>query len=333
MVYSLLISHTRKVKEITMRKRFTLALTLILIAALFVTVGCKKEEAPAAQAPAPVEQKVEAAAPAAPVEPAIDEEAVLLSAAQDFFAAIPTSNNIIASADVKQMLEDNPDAIVIIDIRSDADFEEGHIEGAYHSAWADLGSMMAKIPTNRQVVVTCYSGQTAGQAVGTLRLAGFNNVKSLKGGMNNGWKAEGLPTDGTGANPLSSRRDVTEPKNEEQQVLWEAAKATFEEVRNGNNLIDSQALYDNIMAFNLIDIRGAEDFAKGHIEGAKNIPMAKIGEAIPSFSTNRKIAITCYSGQTAGQTVGVLRSLGFDAYSLKGGMNNGYLTTDLPVVQ
>ncbi|MBN2859391.1 MAG: rhodanese-like domain-containing protein, partial [Sphaerochaetaceae bacterium] len=96
---------------------------------------------------------------------------------------------------------------------------------------------------------------------------------------------------------------------------------------------DSQALYDNLMAFSLIDIRGAEDFAKGHIEGAKNIPMAKIGEAIPSFSTNRKIAITCYSGQTAGQTVGVLRALGFDAYSLKGGMNNGYLTTDLPVVQ
>ena len=39
------------------------------------------------------------------------------------------------------------------------------------------------------------------------------------------------------------------------RFLWEAAKATFEEVRNGNNLIDSQALYDNIMAFNLIDIR------------------------------------------------------------------------------
>ena len=129
-----------------MKKRFTLALILILIAALFVTVGCKKEEAPAAQAPAPVEQKVEAAAPAAPAEPAIDEEAVLLSAAQDFFAAIPNSNNIIAAADVKQMLEDNPDAIVIIDIRSAADFEEAHIEGAYHSAWADLGSMMAKIP-------------------------------------------------------------------------------------------------------------------------------------------------------------------------------------------
>ena len=63
-------------------------------------------------------------------------------------------------------------------------------------------------PTVRSVV-TCYSGQTAGQAVGTLRLAGFTNVKSLKGGMNNGWKAEGLPTDGTGANPplFTQRRE------------------------------------------------------------------------------------------------------------------------------
>ncbi len=320
-------------KEITMKKQLSIVMILLLVATLFVTVGCSKEEAPAAAAPAPVEQKVEAAPAPAPAAPAIDEDAVLLAAAQKFFEAVATGNNIIAPADVQQMLQDNPDAIVIIDIRSGADFEAGHIAGAYHSAWADLGSVMEKIPTNRQVVVTCYSGQTAGQAVGTLRLAGFTNVKSLKGGMNNGWKAAELPVEGTGTNPLSARPDVTSPKSDEDKVLWEAAKANFAAVKNGNNLIDSQSLYDNLMAFKVIDIRGAADYANGHIEGSENIAWAKVGEAIPSFKKTSKIVVTCYSGQTAGQTVGVLKTLGYDAYSLKGGMNNGYLTTDLPVVK
>ncbi len=310
----------------------------LLAVTLFVTVGCKKEEAPVAAAqPAAVEQKVETPAPA-PAAPAIDKDAILLAAAKEYLEATATGNNIIGAADVKQMIDDNPGALLIIDIRRAADFEAGHIEGAYHSEWADLGSVMDKIPTNRQVVVTCYSGQTAGQAVGVLRMAGFNNVKSLKGGMNNGWKAAELPAEETGARELSTRTGSTAPKTDEEKVLWEAAQATFTAVKEkGTNLIDSQSLYDalqtNPKAFTVIDIRSAEDFAKGHIEFATHSPWSKVGDLIPSFKANEKIVIACYSGQTAGQTVGVLRMLGYDAYSLTSGMSNGYLKTELPTVQ
>lgn len=314
-----------------MKKKITILMIALLLITLFVTVGCKKEEAaaPAAPVAAVAEKKVEAA------KPALDKEALLLAKAKEYFVATATNNNLIKPADVNSMLTDNPDAQIIIDIRSAADFEKGHIAGAYHSEWAALKDVMEHIPTNRQVVVTCYSGQTAGQAVGALRLAGFNNVKSLQGGMNNGWVKAGLPADETGMRELSSRPKSTSPKTDEDKALWEAAGTAFASVaKDGSKLIDGQALYDalqtNPKAFTVVDIRSAEDYQKGHIEFSKHSAWAEFGNMIPSLPKNGKIVITCYSGQTAGQTVGVLRALGYDAYSLKGGMGGW---ANLPTVQ
>jgi rhodanese-related sulfurtransferase len=320
--------------ERLMKKRLSLLLFVLVIGAMLIFTGCgKKEAAPQAAAPA-----VAAPAPApAPAAPAVDKDAVLLEAGQNYFAQLATSNNMIGAADVRAMLDDNPDAVVLVDIRSAADFEEGHIEGAYHSAWADLGDVMEKIPTNRQVVVVCYSGQTAGQALAALRMAGFTNAKSLTGGMN-GWRAAGLEASETGARPLSGRNNVTSPKGAEQEVLWAAAKANFVSVgKDGNKIIQGQQLLDaietNPKAFNIIDIRSKDDFDAGHVQGSSQIAWAQFGTLLPTLAKNGKHVIVCYSGQTAGQTVGVLRVMGFDAYSLAGGINNGWKPAGLPLVQ
>lgn len=309
-----------------MKRRFSVTLFVLLLAAALLFTGCAKKEA--AQPAAPV-----AAAPA-PVEvakPALDKDAVLMAAATEYFEQLANGNNIMQAAAVKQMLDDNPDAVVVVDIRRAADFEEGHIPGAFHSEWADLGKVMEKIPTNRQVVVACYSGQTAGQAVGALRLAGFNNVVSLAAGMSS-WTAE---TE-TGMRAMASRNNVSSPKGEEQEILWEAAKANFVSVgKDGNKMIQSQALYDaldtNPRAFKVLDIRGKSDWEAGHVMGSTQVDWAKFGTVLPSLDKKDKIVIVCFSGQTAGQTVGVLRSMGFDAYSLAGGMNNGWKPAGLPM--
>ena len=300
-------------------------------------VGCGKKEAEAPATPAVKAAPAAAPAPAAPAKPTIDKDAVLTAQAKDYFAQVVSNNNLISAKDLNMMLEDNPGATMVIDIRSDADFEAGHIPGAYHSTWAGLGDVMEKIPQNRQVVVTCYSGQTAGQAIAALRLAGFNNVKSLTSGMN-GWKAAELAADETGSRPLDDRSDATSPKTDEEKVLWEAAKANFTSVKNdGNKLIKPQDLYDTLQtnpnAFKVIDIRSSDDFAAGHIEFSTHTAWAQMGSSLDTLAKNDRIVIVCYSGQTAGQTVGVLRTLGYDAYSLQGGMNNGWKASELPLVQ
>ncbi|MDY0304157.1 MAG: rhodanese-like domain-containing protein [Sphaerochaeta sp.] len=318
-----------------MKKRLSIVLLILLSITLVFTSCGKKAAAPAAVAPAAT--VAPAPAPAAPAKVAVDADAVLLAAAKEYFPALATSNNMISAKDLKALLDDNPDALVLVDIRSGADFEAGHIEGAYHSAWADLGAVMEKIPTNRQVVIVCYSGQTASQAGGALRLAGFSNVKILTGGMN-GWKSAGFEAAETGARPMSSRSNVSSPKGDEQQVLWDAAKAYFKSVgTDGNKMVTAQNLYDaletNPRAFKVIDIRGESDFAEGHIQGATHSAWAQFASVIPSLSKSEKILIACFSGQTSGQTVGVLRAMGYDAYSLQGGMNNGWKPANLPLVQ
>ena len=48
--------------------------------------------------------------------------------------------------------------------------------------------------------------------------------------------------------------------------------------------------------------------------------------------TDGIVIVHCYSGQTASQTVAILRLLGYDAYNLSGGMNNGWLAAEYEVV-
>lgn len=73
----------------------------------------------------------------------------------------------------------------------------------------------------------------------------------------------------------------------------------------------------------IIDIRAAADFAKGHIENAVNVTFGDILSHIESvdLSGYTKVAIVCYSGQTAGYAASILRLMGYEkVFSMKWGM-------------
>jgi rhodanese-related sulfurtransferase len=73
----------------------------------------------------------------------------------------------------------------------------------------------------------------------------------------------------------------------------------------------------------IIDIRTAADFALGHIENAHNVALADILTHIEGVSLTNytKVAVVCYTGQTAGFATTLLRLMGYDkAFSMKWGM-------------
>ncbi len=73
----------------------------------------------------------------------------------------------------------------------------------------------------------------------------------------------------------------------------------------------------------IIDIRAAADFALGHIENAVNVPLANLLTHIKGvdLSSYTKVAIVCYTGQTAGYGASLLRMMGYDkVFSMKWGM-------------
>jgi rhodanese-related sulfurtransferase len=318
-----------------MKKNLKLLLILFLIGLLaFSVVGCGQDDNNENVTPPPVTEE-----PDNDEEPALDPQEVLMEAAKAYFPLVANETNIIKSEDVKEMLDSNPNSVLILDIRTAEDFEAGHIPGAIHSEFGAVGDIMDRLPTNKPVVVACYTGQTAGQTVGALRMAGFDNVKSLYYGMRKGWSGESeLPTEGTGMVAAADLPAASAPADEREEILWASAKEMFAAIVAGNRGLIlpadlHEALEGNPNSFYVVDIRKLEDYEAGFIPGAIHSGWANIGNILETLPTNRPVVIGCYSGQTAGQTVGVLRMLGFDAKSLQSGVRDGWVQTDdLPLV-
>jgi rhodanese-related sulfurtransferase len=93
-------------------------------------------------------------------------------------------------------------------------------------------------------------------------------------------------------------------------------------------MINTSEVHENMnnKKYLIIDIRKAPDFEAGHIENAINIPaknMISYFENDIDPSTYEKIAMVCYSGQSASFTTGVMRLLGYDnVYAMKYGMSS-----------
>ena len=66
----------------------------------------------------------------------------------------------------------------ILDVRAADTYAKGHVPGAVNIGWRDVckEENLAKLPTNKQIVVYCYTGHTATQVVGALNTIGYDAV-------------------------------------------------------------------------------------------------------------------------------------------------------------
>jgi len=85
----------------------------------------------------------------------------------------------------------------------------------------------------------------------------------------------------------------------------------------------------------VLDIRGQGEFNKGHIHGAKNIPMSQLADNIDKLSEykDKPIVVVCANGISVSAACSLLAKKGFNqVYKLQGGMAawNG---DNLPVVK
>jgi len=73
----------------------------------------------------------------------------------------------------------------------------------------------------------------------------------------------------------------------------------------------------------VLDVRTAEEFKEGHLEGAVNIDQAQsdfIQKAKESLPANKTIAIYCRSGRRSASAAGKLAAEGYKVVNLKGGI-------------
>jgi phage shock protein E len=83
--------------------------------------------------------------------------------------------------------------VVTLDVRTPAEFAEGHIEGArlidFQSG--NFESEIAGVDKEATYAVYCRSGNRSGQAVAIMHDEGFHNVYNLEGGVID-WANEGM---------------------------------------------------------------------------------------------------------------------------------------------
>jgi rhodanese-related sulfurtransferase len=79
---------------------------------------------------------------------------------------------------------------VVIDARDAGQFAKGHIPGAINMDWRQVLAKRDSIPKDKPVLIYCNTGSLSAQAGFALRVAGWDNLRILQGGMEE-WKAKG----------------------------------------------------------------------------------------------------------------------------------------------
>ena len=77
---------------------------------------------------------------------------------------------------------DQKKGMMILDVRTDKDYERGHIPGAIHVPLSDIGDKIKKLKKDKELVVYCENGNRSIWAIKRLMGMGYKNLFNLKGG-------------------------------------------------------------------------------------------------------------------------------------------------------
>jgi hydroxyacylglutathione hydrolase len=98
---------------------------------------------------------------------------------------------LLSARELKGML-DLKEEFILLDVRSQEEWESGYIEGACHIYVGHLEHNLSEIPTGKPVVVYCSTGHRSGLGVSILLRAGFQKVYNVLGGIS-AWTAAEFP--------------------------------------------------------------------------------------------------------------------------------------------
>lgn len=98
----------------------------------------------------------------------------------------------VTPTQITQMI--NHDNALILDVREDKEYSEGHIINSIHIPLSNLKTRISDLEKHKtqKVIVACRSGHRSSQACANLKKEGFEQVFNLNGGVM-AWESANLP--------------------------------------------------------------------------------------------------------------------------------------------
>ncbi len=185
--------------------------------------------------------------------------------------------------------------VVLIDSRpKKRKYDKGHIPGALSIPDTQFEQMSDQLPEDRGVPLVFYCGglecKLSMKSAKKALAAGYTNVRYFPAGFP-AWKDAG----GKIAKGDEQKKAVIKSGGEDGSI----SIGSFLEI-----------LEQDPDSVHIIDVRDADEFAKGHLKTAQNIPMDELGARVESLPSDKPIIFVCSTGARSGEaydTVSMLR--------------------------
>jgi len=130
-----------------------------------------------------------------PASSAVQIDKALVDAAEKTLSTMPADFYQIDPAAAQQQIENAKP--FLLDVRETAEMAKGKIVGSVNIPIRELPKMIAKLPENKTapILTYCQIGFRGGMSVMILRMWGYTNVRTIKGGLD-AWEKAGLPVVG-----------------------------------------------------------------------------------------------------------------------------------------
>jgi hydroxyacylglutathione hydrolase len=178
---------------------------------------------------------------------------------------------------------------VVIDVRSTEAFAEGHIPGTvFVGAGSSFSTWMGWLaPYDRELLLIADDAAQAREAQTMAHRIGLDRIAGYHVGVD-AWRESGRPLE------------------------------TLERVSAGD-VIDER---ERGAAMTILDIRGADEYEMGHIDGAAHHWLARIARGeLPDLDPAEPITLVCQSGYRSTVAASLLRARGFNRLrNIAGGM-------------
>ncbi len=117
---------------------------------------------------------------------------ILMLLAWNFYGDVLSGVKLLLPDDVTRLI--NRENAQVIDIRTQKEFEDGHIIDAIHINADELGSQLEKLKKykDKGVIFVCTGGSVSVKEARKLMNEGFEKVHCLKGGILS-WQQANLP--------------------------------------------------------------------------------------------------------------------------------------------